>query len=75
MGSRIVGNGKTIQLTVSTSGIDNGEQAEFSIFKKETDEQVDTVTGNVNNGVASADWTAKGPEADDEEQDDDGGAR
>lgn len=66
--SKNVGTGKTINISVRTSGIDNGEEATFDIFKKDGDEKLDTITGKVSEGYARCDWTAKGPEEDDDDQ-------
>jgi hypothetical protein len=68
MGNRNVGSGKTVNLSVRTSGIDNGESATIEIFKKEGDEALDTLTASVSEGKVTTDWTAKGPGEDDDEQ-------
>lgn len=68
MGSRSVGTGKTVTLSLKTSGIGNGSAADFEIFKVDGNESLDTVSGNVSEDKVEVEWTAKGPGADDEEQ-------
>lgn len=68
MGSRIVGAGKTVALTVKTSGIDDGEAAEIQVFKSKDNSSLDTLSSKVKNKVISADWVAKGPDPEGEEE-------
>lgn len=68
MASRTVGAGKKVQLTVKTSGIDDGEAAEIQVFKKSDDSSLDTLSSKVKNKIISAEWTAKGPDPEGEEQ-------
>lgn len=67
MGSRVVGAGKTVALTVRTSGIDDGEPAEIQIFRKKDDQSLDTLSTKVQNKVIAADWVAKGPDPEGDE--------
>lgn len=68
MGARIVGAGKTVALTVRTSGIDDGEAAEIQVFKAKDNSSLDTLSSKVKNKVISADWVAKGPDPEGEEE-------
>lgn len=67
MGSRVVGAGKTVALTVRTSGIDDGEAAEIQVFKVKDDQSLDTISTKVQNKVITADWVAKGPDPEGDE--------
>lgn len=68
MGSRIVGAGKTVALTVKTSGIDDGEAAEIQVFKSKDNSSLDTLSSKVKNKTITADWVAKGPDPEGEEE-------
>jgi hypothetical protein len=68
MGSRIVGAGKTVALTVKTSGIDDGEAAEIQVFKSKDNSSLDTLSSKVKNKTISADWVAKGPDPEGDEE-------
>ncbi|RMG09525.1 MAG: hypothetical protein D6731_19405 [Planctomycetota bacterium] len=65
---KVVGAGKTVDLIVRTSGIGDGEQAQFEIFRKKDDKSLGTAQGKVVQGKAKATWKAQGPEPDDDEQ-------
>ncbi len=67
MGSRVVGAGKTVALTVRTSGLDDGEAAEIQVFKVKDNQSLDTISTKVQNKVISADWVAKGPDPEGDE--------
>jgi hypothetical protein len=68
MGSKVVPSGQPLQLRVRTSGLDDGEQATFEIFRKDTNEQLTTVNGKVVDGFATGEWTPEGPAEDDDLQ-------
>lgn len=68
MGSRVVGAGKTVALTVRTSGIDDGEAAEIQVFKVKDNQSLDTISAKVKNKVITADWVAKGPDPEGDEE-------
>lgn len=68
MGSRVVGAGKTVALTVRTSGIDDGEAAEIQVFKVKDNQSLDTLSAKVKNKIIAADWVAKGPDPEGEEE-------
>lgn len=67
MGARVVGAGKTVALTVRTSGIDDGEAAEIQVFKVKDDQSLDTISTKVKNKAITADWVAQGPDPDGDE--------
>lgn len=68
MPGSVVGAGKKVTLTVSTSGIDSGEAADILIYKKVDDKQLDSLSSKVKDNLISAEWEAKGPGAEDKEQ-------
>jgi hypothetical protein len=68
MGGQVVGAGKTVVLTCGTSGIDDGEAAEIQVFKSSDNSSLDTLSSKVKNKIITAEWVAKGPEPDSEEQ-------
>ncbi len=67
-GPRIVGTGKKVALTIKTSGIDSGEQATVTVYKVADGSTLDTIDSKVTDDLITAEWEAKGPGADDEEQ-------
>ncbi|MCW8137661.1 MAG: hypothetical protein KIT58_02025 [Planctomycetota bacterium] len=67
MGARVVGAGKTVALTVRTSGIDDGEAAEIQVFKAKDNQSLDTISAKVKNKAITADWVAQGPDPDGDE--------
>lgn len=68
MPGSVVGTGKKVTLTVSTSGIDSGEQADILIYKKIDNKQLDSLQSKVKDNLITAEWEAKGPGPDDKEQ-------
>ena len=68
MGKSVVGTGKTVTLTIGTSGIDSGEAAEVEVFKCSDDSSLDSISGKVKDNLIEVEWVAKGPGDDDEEQ-------
>lgn len=68
MGPGVVGTGKKVKLTIKTSGIDSGEAAEVVVTKVKDGSTLDTLQSKVKDDLITADWVAKGPGAEDEDQ-------